>query len=68
MADAAVSQQLTPTGKLRVAIAIAPAPSAQFAIKDEATGVCRGVAARYLTPEPQVSLGLLHNPSVWRLS
>ncbi|HEX3859314.1 MAG TPA: transporter substrate-binding domain-containing protein [Pseudolabrys sp.] len=33
MADA-VSQQLTPTGKLRVAIAVAPSPSAQFAIKD----------------------------------
>src|SRR5215467_4587224 len=44
MVDAAVSQQLTPTGKLRVAIAIAPAPSAQFAIKDEATGAYRGVA------------------------
>src|ERR1039458_8785779 len=28
--------QLAPTGKLRVAIAIAPSPSAQFAIKDEA--------------------------------
>jgi len=36
--------QLTPTGKLRVAIAIAPSPSAQFAIKDEATGAYRGVA------------------------
>jgi polar amino acid transport system substrate-binding protein len=35
--------QLAPTGKLRVAIAIAPAPSAQFAIKDEA-GHYRGVA------------------------
>src|SRR6478735_7076911 len=44
MVDSAVSQQLTPTGKLRVAIAIAPAPSAQFAIKDEATGAYRGVA------------------------
>ena len=44
MPDAAVSQQLTPTGKLRVAIAIAPAPSAQFAVKDEATGAYRGVA------------------------
>ena len=44
MADAAVSQQLTPTGKLRIAIAIAPAPSAQFAIRDEATGSYRGVA------------------------
>ena len=35
--------QLAPTGKLRVAIAVAPAPSAQFAIKDEA-GNYRGVA------------------------
>ena len=35
--------QLAPTGKLRVAIAIAPSPSAQFAIKDEA-GHYRGVA------------------------
>jgi polar amino acid transport system substrate-binding protein len=34
MADAAVLQELAPTGKLRVAIAVAPAPSAQFAIKD----------------------------------
>ena len=35
--------ELTPTGKLRVAIAIAPAPSAQFAIKDDSGGY-RGVA------------------------
>ena len=34
MADAAVLQQLCPTGKLRIAIAVAPSPSAQFAIKD----------------------------------
>ena len=33
MADAAVMQQLAPTGALRVAIAVAPSPSAQFAIK-----------------------------------
>ena len=44
MLDAAVLQQLIPTGKLRVAIAVAPAPSAQFAIKDEASGGYRGVA------------------------
>jgi polar amino acid transport system substrate-binding protein len=43
MPDAAVMQQLCPTGKLRVAIAIAPSPSAQFAIKD-ASGAYRGVA------------------------
>jgi polar amino acid transport system substrate-binding protein len=36
--------QLAPTGKLRVAIAVAPAPSAQFAIKDEKSGGYRGVA------------------------
>ena len=35
--------ELAPTGKLRVAIAIAPSPSAQFAVKDEA-GNYRGVA------------------------
>ena len=33
-ADAAVMQQLAPTGTLRVAIAVAPSPSAQFAIQD----------------------------------
>jgi polar amino acid transport system substrate-binding protein len=32
--DAAVTQQLAPTGRLRVAIAVAPSPSAQFAIRD----------------------------------
>jgi polar amino acid transport system substrate-binding protein len=35
--------ELTPTGKLRVAISVAPAPSAQFAVKDDA-GNYRGVA------------------------
>src|SRR6185437_3742364 len=67
MADAAVSQQLTPTGKLRVAIAIATAPSAQFAIKDEATGAYRGVAvmlgnalAKKLGVEPKL---IVHNGS-----
>src|SRR6516162_8394957 len=39
----ALMHQLAPTGKLRVAIAIAPSPSAQFAIKD-AGGNYRGVA------------------------
>jgi len=43
-ASASVVQQLAPTGKLRIAIAIAPSPSAQFAVKDEATGAYRGVA------------------------
>jgi polar amino acid transport system substrate-binding protein len=42
MADAAVLQQLVPTGTLRVAIAISPSPSAQFAIK--AGDSYRGVA------------------------
>ena len=32
--DAAVMRELAPTGTLRVAIAVAPSPSAQFAIKD----------------------------------
>ena len=34
MADAALLQQLAPTGKLRIAVAVAPSPSAQFAVKD----------------------------------
>jgi polar amino acid transport system substrate-binding protein len=34
MPDDAVLLQLAPTGKLRIAIAVAPSPSAQFAIKD----------------------------------
>jgi len=34
MPDAAVLKELAPTGKLRLAIAVAPSPSAQFAIKD----------------------------------
>lgn len=42
MADADVMQQLAPTGTLRVAIAVSPSPSAQFAIKDGDT--YRGVA------------------------
>lgn len=42
MVDAAVLQQLAPTGKLRLAIAVAPSPSAQFAIKDGDT--YKGVA------------------------
>ena len=42
MADAAVLQQLAPTGKLRIAVAVAPSPSAQFAIKDGDT--IKGVA------------------------
>lgn len=42
MADADVMQQLAPTGKLRIAIAVSPSPSAQFAIKDGDT--FRGVA------------------------
>ncbi len=42
MADAAVMQQLAPTGRLRVAVAVSPSPSAQFAIRDGDT--IRGVA------------------------
>jgi polar amino acid transport system substrate-binding protein len=34
MADAAALKELVPTGKLRLAIAVAPSPSAQFAVKD----------------------------------
>ena len=36
-------KELIPTGKLRVAIAVAPAPSALYAVKDSTTGKFRGV-------------------------
>lgn len=42
MANAAVLQQLAPTGQLRIAVAIAPSPSAQFAVRDG--DAIRGVA------------------------
>ena len=36
-------KEIVPTGKLRVAIAVAPSPSALYAVKDNATGKFRGV-------------------------
>jgi len=39
----AVKKELAPTGILRVAIAVAPAPSALYAVKDATTGEYRGV-------------------------
>jgi polar amino acid transport system substrate-binding protein len=42
--DAAARKELTPTGKLRVAIAVGPAPSGIYVIKDEASGKYRGVS------------------------
>jgi polar amino acid transport system substrate-binding protein len=36
-------KELVPTGKLRVAIAVAPSPSALYAVKDASTGKFRGV-------------------------
>ncbi len=36
-------KELVPTGKLRVAIAVAPAPSALYAVRDAASGKFRGV-------------------------
>ena len=43
-AKADLVKKLIPTGKLRVAIAIAPAPSAFYAVKDATTGKFRGVS------------------------
>lgn len=42
-ARADLVKELIPTGKLRVAIAVAPAPSAVYAVKDGSTGKFRGV-------------------------
>jgi len=41
--DGAAIRDLTPTGRLRVAVAISPAPSALYSVKDAATGKLRGV-------------------------
>ena len=41
--SAAALQELAPTGKIRVAIGVAPTPSAFYAVKDAATGAFRGV-------------------------
>ena len=41
--DRAAKQQLAPTEKLRVAIAVGPAPSGIYAVKDPTTGAYRGV-------------------------
>jgi len=45
MADATAVKELVPTGKLRLAIAVSPSPSAQFAIKDGEN--YRGVAVTF---------------------
>ena len=41
--DGAAIKELAPTGKLRVAIAVGPAPSALWTVRDTATGKARGV-------------------------
>lgn len=65
MADAEVLQQLAPSGPLRVAIAVAPSPSAQFAIRDGDT--FKGVAVtlgRALAEKLGVAMRILpHNAS-----
>jgi polar amino acid transport system substrate-binding protein len=70
MADAAVLQQLVPTGKLRIAVAVAPSPSAQFAIKvgDGFKGVAitlgQALAARLGVPAvivPHAASGEIQN-------
>lgn len=40
----AACQELAPTGTLRVAVAVSPAPSASFATRDPASGMPKGVA------------------------
>jgi polar amino acid transport system substrate-binding protein len=42
--DAAARRELAPSGKLRVAIAVSPSPSALYVIKDAASGKFRGVS------------------------
>src|SRR5689334_7708673 len=58
--DGAAIKELTSTGKLRVAVAISPAPSALYSVKDAATGRLAGVTidlgtalAKKIAVEPQ---------------
>jgi polar amino acid transport system substrate-binding protein len=58
--DGAAIKELTPTGRLRVAVAVSPAPSALYSVKDAATGKLSGVTielgralAKKLGVEPQ---------------
>ena len=70
MPDPIVLQQLAPTGRLRIAIAVAPSPSAQFAIREGDTyrGVAvtlgRALAAKLGVPEeikPHQASGEIQN-------
>lgn len=70
MPDATVMQQLVPTGTLRIAVAIAPSPSAQFAIQvgDDIRGVAvilgRALAKKLGVPAtilPHSSSGEIQN-------
>jgi polar amino acid transport system substrate-binding protein len=47
--DAAAIKELTPTGKLRVAIAVGPATSALYTVKGETPGTYRGVTVTLAT-------------------
>ena len=47
--DAAALKELAPTGKLRVAIGVGPAPSGIYAVKDATTGGYRGVTIELST-------------------
>ncbi len=42
-ADAAATKELAPTGKLRVAVAVGPSPSALWTVRDATTGKPKGV-------------------------
>jgi polar amino acid transport system substrate-binding protein len=47
--DGAAIKELAPTGKLRVAIAVGPAPSALYTVKGETPGTYRGVTITLAT-------------------
>src|ERR1700682_5588069 len=47
--DGAAIKELAPTGKLRVAIAVGPAPSALYTVKGETPGTYRGVTVTLAT-------------------
>ena len=63
--------QLAPTGRLRVAVAVAPAPSAFFATKDPVSGAPRGVTVelgRALADELKLPLAFVVYPNSGELT
>ncbi len=54
--DTTARTELTPTGKLRVAIAVGPAPSGIYVLKDAASGSIAALPSIYRRSSPRSSV------------